>query len=60
MLRGGVEDAIVHVIGVAESEAKVVAVVDGLVKQFGDVVVVEGVNDGPAVSLAGDQPEVAQ
>ena len=35
-------------------------VVEGLVEEFGDVVVVEGVDDRAAVALAGDQAEVAQ
>ena len=60
MSRRRVEDVLVQVTGVAEAEAQVVDVVDGLVEQFGDVVVVQGVDDGPAVALAGDQAEVAQ
>jgi hypothetical protein len=42
------------------SEAEVLAVVDGLVEQHGDVVVVELVDDALAGAGTGDQSEGAQ
>ncbi len=35
-------------------------VIEGLIEEFGDVVVVEGVDDRASVAFAGDQAEVAQ
>ncbi|MDH6222009.1 hypothetical protein M2283_009356 [Streptomyces pseudovenezuelae] len=46
--------------GVAQAEAKVLDVVEGLFQEFGDVVVVERVDDRAAAALSGDQTEVAQ
>ena len=42
------------------AEPQVLAVVDRLVEELGDVVVVEGVHDAAAVPLPFDQAEVAQ
>ena len=42
------------------AEPEMFGVVDGLVEQFGDVVVVEGVGDAAAVPLSVDEAEVAQ
>src|SRR5579862_3757829 len=43
-----------------QAEAQVLAVVDGLVEEPGDVVVVEGVDGGPAVPGARNEAEVAE
>ncbi|OLT21079.1 hypothetical protein BJF79_46990 [Actinomadura sp. CNU-125] len=45
---------------VGRPESQVFDVVDGLVEQFGDVVVVQGVDHRRSQAGAGDQAEVAQ
>lgn len=46
--------------GVGEAETQVFDVVKGLVEEFRDVLVVEGVDDRAALAGARDQAEVAQ
>ncbi len=46
--------------GIADAHAQVLDVVEGLVEEFGDVVVVEGVDDRAPLTFACDQSEVAQ
>jgi len=45
---------------VIQVEAEMLSVVDRLVQEHRDMAVVQGVNHGPAVALAGDQAEMAQ
>jgi len=45
---------------VVESEAQMLAVVDGLVQEPGDVIVIEGVDGGLALPGTGDQAKVAE
>jgi hypothetical protein len=45
---------------IRQAQTQMLAVIDRLVQQLGDVVVVEAVDDAAAGAGAGDQPEVAQ
>ena len=46
--------------GVADSQAQMLTVVDGLVEEHRDVVVIQAVDDVLTGAFAGDQAEVAQ
>jgi hypothetical protein len=46
--------------GAGDAQAQVLDVVERLVEEFGDVVVVQGVDDGAALAGTGDQTEGAQ
>jgi hypothetical protein len=46
--------------GVAQDQTQVLDVEECLVEKFGDMVVVQAVDDGAALAFAGDQAEVAQ